>query len=481
MGFEEILQTIAWDYVWNPAMPIIFLLFGLYLTIGTRFFQFRRFGTIWRNTVGKIMEARRGKGPGILTSFQAWATAAGGAIGMGNIAGVSSAVALGGPGALFWMWMAALMGMVTKMGEVALAVHYREVFPDGKAYGGPTFYIEKGLGKERGWPSWLWKLLAIIFGVGIFSTMFITMANFSLQETFKATFNTSATAAVGFGFLYMLLVYAVILGGIPRVGRFAEIALPFMAIFYIAGGLGVIIINIDKLPSAIALIFKSAFTGHAAVGGFAGVTIMKAVQVGVARGVYSNEAGWGSSPMVHATAKVDHPVRQGLWGAFEVFLDTIIICTITGLVVVTTGVWQSGIGGAGEVARAFETVYGSPGKYFVFISLFIFVFTTSTGWYTYYETLLVHAFKNKPRETIEKVIKILRLVNPLPGFLLATWGMLTGIVPTIFWILADLTTGVPIYANLIALIVLSPVIFKLVREFEEQYLSKEDAERKTKT
>ena len=473
LSFEEILQIIAWKYVWNPALPIIFLLFGLYVTIGTRFFQIRRFGTIWRNTVGKIVEARRGKGPGILTSFQAWATAAGGAIGMGNIAGVSSAVALGGPGAIFWMWVSALMGMVTKMCEVTLAVHYREVFPDGRAYGGPTFYIEKGLGKERKWPSWLWKLIALVFGVGLFSTMLITMSNYTLQESFKATFNTSNTAAVIFGFLFMILGYTVILGGIPRVGRFAEIALPVMSIAYILLGLGVFVVNIIELPNAILQIFKYAFTPHAAVGGFAGVTIMKAVQVGVARGVYSNEAGWGSSPMVHATAKVDHPVRQGLWGAFEVFLDTIIICTVTGLCVVVTGVWQSGTGGAGEVGRAFEMVYGPAGRYFVFIALFIFIFTTFTGWYTYYETLLIHVIKNKSPETVDRAVKILRLVDPWPGFLLAAWGMLAGIVPTIFWILADLTTGVPIYANLVALIALSPVFFKLVKEFESQYLSKE--------
>jgi len=471
MGIEKILETLAWTYIWNPALPIMLIVVGLYLTIRTKFFQFRRFGTIWRNTIGRIAESRRGKGPGILTSFQAFASSGAALVGLGNIAGVSSAIALGGPGALFWMWIASLVGMMTKMGEVILAQHYREVFPDGKAYGGATFCMEKGLGEERGWPTWAWKLLAGIFGGGIVLTLFIALENYTLQETFKSTFNTSTYAAIMFAAVYVVFVYAIVLGGITRVAKFAERMFPFMASLYIIGGLGIIFANIGELPSAIVEIVKCAFMPRAAVIGFAGSSVLLALQVGVARGVYSNEAGWGTSPMVHATAKVDHPVRQALWGGLDVFIDSIIICTITGLVVVMTGVWQSGVGGAGVVVQAFATLYGPVGKYLVFIIIFLFVLTTDVGWYPYYETLLVHAFKNKPRIR-ENSLKAIRYIYPLPEFLLGSWGMLTGIVPSMLWILADIVSGIPIYANLIALIVLSPVIFKLIREFEEKYLSK---------
>jgi len=467
---EQFLQT-AVRYVWNPGLLLVFLLFGLYLTIGTRFFQFRRFGTIWRNTMGGIFRKRRATGPGILTSFQAWAAAAGSAIGMGNIAGVASAVAYGGPGALLWMWMAALVMMATKMGEVTLAVHFREQLSDGKTYGGPTYYMQKGLGHLYHWPSWIWKGLAGIFIAGFLVMMFIGMASYTIQETFQATFNTTPWQTIIFGMLYTAMVYAVILGGIKRVGKVAEYMLPAMALMYILGGLVIIFADISQIGKAFLLIFKYAFTSQAAIGGIGGFTVMRAIQQGVAKGVYSNEAGWGTSPMLHATAKVDHPVRQGMWGAFEVFLDTVVICTITGLVVIITGIWEGSGGGGGDFALAFESVFGDFGKYFVFLAMFAFVFTTSTGWYSYYETLLIHLFKNKSHKTILKAVKTLQIILPLPTFLLAVGGILMGVVPKYFWLLGDLSSGLSVYANLITLILLSPLIFKLVKEFEKKYLN----------
>jgi len=427
--------------------------------------------------MGKIRA--KAKGPGLLTSFQAFATASGSTVGMGNIAGVSSAVALGGPGALFWMGIAALLGMALKLGEVTLGLHYREVFPDGAAIGGPTWYMAKGLGKERHWPSWAWKLLATMFGIGIFSTILVCMESYTIMETAQSTFNLGVHSTLVVGFVYMLFEYATVFGGTRRVAKFAVYAVPFMSILYIVMCLGVIIAKITALPWAIAEILKYAFTPPAAVGGFAGCTILLVFQRGVARGVFSNEAGEGTSPAIHASAKVDHPVRQGMWGSMEVFLDTIVLCTLTGLVVVLTGVWQSGVGGAGVVGQAFSMVYGSTGKYLLLITMIIFIFTSDIGWYPYYETMLVQLFGYKSKGATT-AIKVLRYIYALPEFFFAAWMTLKGVTPAIVWVAADITTALPIYANLITIVVLSPVVFKLVRKFEEQYLSKEDAERKGK-
>ena len=472
-GLEEILEEVVF-YIWNPVLLLVFVLFGLYITIRTKFFQFRRFGTIWKNTIGSVFGAKKNDGPGILTSFQAWAAAAGSAVGMGNIAGVASAVAFGGPGTLFWMWASALVMMAIKMGEVSLAVHFRQEFEDGNTYGGPTFYMEKGLGEYLKWPAWIWKSLAGIFIAGFVVMMFIGMANYTIQETFQATFNTSSYGAVAFGVIFTIMVYAVILGGIKRVGKVAVIILPAMALLYILGGLGIIFYHFSEIGNAFSLIFKYAFTSEAAIGGVGGFMVMRAIQQGISRGVYSNEAGWGTSPMIHATAKVDHPLKQGMWGVFEVFLDTIIICTVTGLVIMVTGVWQESDGGGGAVVTSFEMVYGAAGKYFVFLAMFVFVFTTSTGWYSYYETLLIHIFKNKPAEVIRKAVKRLQIILPLPTFLLAAAGIIIGVVPKYFWLLGDISSGLSVYANLITLIALAPLIIKLVKEFENKYLAKKD-------
>lgn len=468
MTFENILKTIAWKWVWNPYMTVMFLFIGIYLCIGMRGFQFRHFGFILRNTLFNIKDSRKESGKGLLTSFQAFSAACGGVVGMGNIAGVSSAIAIGGPGALFWMWFSALMGMGTKMAEVCLAQHYREVQPDGSAYGGATFYIQKGLGEERHFS--LWKPLSVLFGLGMFVGFFvIQLGQYALVETFQATFHTSAGTAVIFNIAYTVLVFAVIIGGIKRIGRVAEIVVPFMTLFYILGGLGVVLAHASALPSVIGSIFKYAFTPHAAVGGFGGVAVIQALRMGVARGVYSNEAGWGSSPMVHATAQVDHPGQQGIWGAFDVFWDTV-VGTITALMVLSTGLWTSGEGGAGLVAQAFASSYGSWGSYILFFAMFVFVFTSSTCPYTFIETLTVHVIKKA--EARKRMISVLKYLFPLPAAGIAAYAILTGIKPAIVWISADIATGVPIYANAIALLMLSPVAFRIIKDYEEKYVNK---------
>lgn len=468
MDLESILEFIAYEIVWNPLLPVIFLLAGLYLTVGTRFFQFRKFGTIFRNTLGRVAEARSGKGPGIVSQFAAWATATGATIGMGNIAGVSSAVALGGPGAVFWMWMAALFGMGAKFAEIVLGVRYREVSSDGRAYGGPPFYIEKGLGKELRLPGWIWRTLAALFTLTFCSTAIISMSNYTIMEGAMMCFQLSREVATIVGLIYALLVTAICVGFIPRVARAAELLTPLMVVIYIGGCIGILVMHAYSLPNAFTQIFTYAFTPAAAVGGFAGATVARAIQIGVARSVYSNEAGWGSAPHIHATAKVDHPVRQGMWGIMEVFLDTIVVCSMTAFTVITTGVWQTGRGGVGAVLQAFASVYGPAAPILLYVMLFLFVLTTSTGWYTYYEVEMRYWFRGRPR-LMNAIIRFFQIGSPFIVWAIGATALLYGVVPAVFWTLGDITAGLPVYINLVVLLMLSPIIFKEVKEFESRF------------
>ncbi len=459
---ESILGKIV-SLLWGWPLLIGVVGVGLYFTLGSGFWQFRCFGHALRYVFSNIKREKM-EGAGILSSFEAVSVATAGAIGVGNIGGVASAIALGGPGALFWMWITALVGMMTKMVEVTLAVHYRDKRPDGSTYGGPTYYLEKGWAKEMGLPGW--RILAVIFGVGIFSTFFLTMQTYTVSEAISVTFNLNH---LGVATVYIFLLWAVVLGGIPRVGRFASYIVPFMAMFYVIAGLIIILMNASQLPQALGLIFKHAFTPTAAIGGFGGATFAMAVRMGIARGVYSNEAGWGSSPMAHATASVDHPVKQGMWGIFEVFVDTIIVCSITGLVIVTTGAWQTGLSGAELTLTAFERGVGYWGKVIVTIGVFLFGWTTSTGWYSYYETLLRHAFRtNKKIE--ESLLKVYKYLYPIPGWSMVLFATTVGLPPAIVWLFADITTAIPTYVNLIAILGLSGKFFQLLRDYNSKYL-----------
>lgn len=458
-------MSIAYEIVWNPLLPIIFLLTGLYLTIGTRFFQFRKLAFTFRNTLGRVAEARKGKGPGIVSQFAAWATATGATIGMGNIAGVSSAVALGGPGSVFWMWIAALFGMSTKFAEIVLGVKYREILPDGRAYGGPPFYIEKGLGKEMSLPSWFWKPLAALFTLTFCSTAIISMSNYTIMEGAMTCFQLSTEASVIVGLIYALLVTAICVGFIPRVAKTAELLTPLMVVIYVGGCLGILATHINDLPNAFAQIFVYAFTPTAAIGGFTGVAVTKAIQIGIARSVYSNEAGWGSAPHIHATAKVNHPVRQGMWGIVEVFLDTIVVCSMTALAVITTGVWQTGRGGVSAVLQAFASVYGPIAPIILYIVLFLFILTTSTGWYSYYEVEVRYWFRNRVK-LMNFVVRFFQIGSSFIVWAVGAAALLYGIVPAVFWVLGDITAGLSVYVNLTALLILSPIVFREVKNFE---------------
>jgi len=398
---------------------------------------------------------------GIVSPFQAVSMALASTIGMGNIAGVASAVALGGPGAVFWMWVAAFVGMMTKMVEVTLAVHYREVNPDGTTYGGPTYYIKKGLGLER--KVWWWKLPAGLFISGILFMVFIGLQSYTVAESFEATFKIPMLAT---GTVYVILTYIVLLGGIKGIANMAVKVVPLMAGLYVVAGLVIIAMNAGNVIPAFGLIFKGAFTPMAAVGGFGGAAIASVIRRGVSRSVYSNEAGFGTAPMAHATARTNSPVDQGMWGVFEVFVDTIIVCTITALVVLTTGVWSSGVSGGALTLSSFEASFGFIGKVILSLAIFLFAWTTTTASWTYAEVPLRFMLgETKAKETI---VKIIRYIYHLSQYGMIILAITTGLPPKIIWLFADIMTALPTFINVSVCVALSGTFFKLLKEYESK-------------
>ena len=277
---EAILEYVAWTILWNKYFAIMFLVLGLYLTIGTRFFQFRRFGEIFSNTIGTLFRKDRPGQDSKVTSFGAFATALGGTVGNGNIAGVASAIAIGGPGALFWMWIAALVGMITKMSEIVLVQHYKQRYSDGIGYGSAAFYIQKGLVEERGW-KWC-KILSILFTITMIGAFYFAPGPYTVVESLQSAFKLTGTGAIIFAVIYTIVCYIIILGGIPRIVKFAESAVPLMVLCYLAAGVSMILMDIPAAIEGIKSVFYYAFNPHAAVGGFAGVSVMKTIQIGVA-------------------------------------------------------------------------------------------------------------------------------------------------------------------------------------------------------
>ena len=460
MAFVE--KLVGW--IWGIPLMVAILGTGLIFTLGTGCFQFVKFRHIMKNTFGKLLKKDKGEGDGLISPFQAISIAIGGTVGVGNIAGVATAIAVGGPGAVFWMWVAALFGMLIKTAEATLAVYYREKDENGNPFGGPTFYMEKGLGKERGLN--IWKPLAIIFGAGIFSTFFLTLQNYTVSE---AVGNTFGINLIVISVIYVIMTYMIIAGGIPKLGEIAGNLVPFMCLFYIVGGLIIVLKDATKIPETFGLIFGGAFNGTAAIGGFAGAAFAQTIRLGMARSVYSNEAGWGTSPMIHASARTEHPVKQGIWGAFEVFVDTIIVCTITALVIIITGQWSSGMSGATLTLSAFEVGLGKFGRIVVSISVFLFGLTTTTGWYTYYEVVLRHLFRNN-LAVKDKILSVYKWVYPIPGMLLVVLAAKDALPGPTVWLFGDLTSGIPTFANIITLLILSPTFFKLVKDYKARYL-----------
>jgi len=440
------INAIINSFVWGPPMLVLFVGTGLYLTIRTGFLSFRKMGYVLKNTLFKMF-SKEGKGEGEVTAFQAVATALAATVGTGNIAGVATAIALGGPGAVFWLWVSGALGMTTKFAEVVLAINYREKTEDGRFVGGPMYYIDKGLKMK-----WLAYIFAFFGAFAAFGIGNMVQAN-SVAASLEVTFGISKWVS---GVVIAIGAAVVIIGGIKRIGQVTELLVPFMAAFYIIGAVIILIINAGRLPGVLALIFKSAFTGHAAIGGFAGSVMMEAMRRGIARGVFSNEAGLGSAPIAHAAATTDHPVRQGLWGIFEVFVDTIIICTLSGLTILVSGdVWHSGVSGAALSTMAFETSLPGIGGYIVSIGIMLFAFSTILGWAYYGERCAEYLFGSK--------VNIIYRVLWIPFIVIGAIGGLNTL-----WDLADTLNGLMAIPNLIGVLGLSGVVIKLTKEFFEK-------------
>jgi AGCS family alanine or glycine:cation symporter len=372
------------------------------------------------------------------------ATALASTVGVGNIAGVATAISIGGPGSLFWLWVSGLLGMCTKFAEIVIAMDYREADEKGTMRGGAMYTLKNGLGLP-----WMGAIFAGLVSVAAFGIGNMVQAN-SVADSLRATFGISPSLT---GIVMAALAAAVILGGIRRIGEVTEILVPVMAVFYLGGGIVILLRFASEVPGAIALVLESAFTGSAATGGFAGATVMMALRYGVARGLFSNEAGLGSAPMVHAAAKTDHPVRQGLYGIFEVFVDTILVCTVTGLVIVSTGVWSDGTTGAALAGHAFSVgLPGTWGNIVVTTSLVLFAYSTLIGWSYYGETGIVYLFG----ANAALPYRLLWLVFIYLGAI----GQLH-----LVWDIADTLNGLMALPNLISVLASIPILLKLKREF----------------
>ncbi|WP_062269401.1 alanine/glycine:cation symporter family protein [Endozoicomonas arenosclerae] len=439
--------------VWGPMMLVLILGVGLFLMLGLKLMPILKLGTGFK----LLWQGRNSgdKNSGEISPFQALMTALSATIGTGNIAGVATAVFMGGPGALFWMWCTALVGMATKFSEAVLAVKYREVDENGNHYGGPMYYIKNGLGSRWAWLGTTFAIFGAIAGFGIGNTV---QSN-SVADVLHSNFNLPPIVT---GFALMFLVGAVLIGGIRRIGAVASTLVPLMAIAYLVAGLVVLAINADQIPAALSLVFTHAFTPTAATGGFAGAAVWAAIRFGVARGVFSNEAGLGSAPIAHAAARTNDPVRQGLVAMLGTFLDTIVVCSITGLVIITSGAWTSGATGAALTSAAFADALPGVGNYLVAISLAIFAFTTILGWSFYGERCVVYLMG--PRAV--KAYRFLWIIAVPVG---ATVSL------DFIWLVADTLNAMMAIPNLIALALLSPVVFKLVREYFNRQAEAEQA------
>jgi alanine or glycine:cation symporter, AGCS family len=437
-AFERVLN----GYVWGGPMIVLLMGTGVLLTILTGFVQFRHLHTALREVLGKLFT--RVEGQGTVTPFQAVSTALASTVGVGNIAGVATAIFIGGPGALFWLWISGLLGMCTKYAEIVVAMQYREPDASGVMRGGAMYTLKTAFGMP-----WAGAIFALLTSLAAFGIGNMVQAN-SVAESLHATFGLShLTTAI----LLIVLTGAVIMGGIKRIGEFASVLVPFMAILYLAGGSAVLVLFASEIPRALAQVFDGAFNGTAATGGFAGSTVMLALRYGVARGLFSNEAGLGSAPMVHATAQTDHPVRQGLYGIFEVFVDTMLICTMTGLVILVTDTWTTGATGAALSARAFETgLPGTWGGIIVTSGIVLFAFSTLIGWSYYGETGIVYLLGTRAAIPY-------RLL-----WLVAIYFGATGSL-TVVWDVADTLNGLMALPNLVALLGSIPVLLRLQRQF----------------
>ncbi|UFU00008.1 sodium:alanine symporter family protein [Radiobacillus kanasensis] len=451
--FMEIIGKIS-GYVWGAPLLILLVGTGLYLTIRLGFLQIRSLPYALKLAFSPGKQDKKSQGD--ISHYQALTTAMAATIGTGNIAGVATAVVLGGPGAVFWMWLTALLGMATKYAEAVLAVKYRVTNSRGEMSGGPMYYLEKGLNAK-----WLGILFAIFGSFAAFGIGNMVQSN-TVSDVLESSFSVPTWIT---GVVLAVLAGVVILGGVKSIGRVTSFFVPIMAAFYILGGLIIIILNFDLLPTAFSTIFSDAFTGSAIGGGLLGT----AIRYGVARGVFSNEAGLGSAPIAAAAAKTDYPARQALVSMTQVFIDTILVCTITGVTIVMADMYAGGLEGAALTTESFSLFLGDAGMYIVTIGTIFFAFSTIVGWSYYGEKCFSYLFSDKSIAYYRAVFVLFVLVGAVAG-LDAVWGI------------ADIMNGLMAFPNLIGLLGLSGVVaaetkrfFKIAREEREQERAQSNA------
>ena len=465
MSIETIVGKLN-DIAWGPWMLLLLVGTGVYLSCRVGFIQFARFGYTMRNTLGKVFKKTQA-GEGEVTPFQAVATALAATVGTGNIAGVTGAICVGGPGAVFWMWISALFGMVTKYAEVVLAVKYRERNEAGDWVGGPMYYIRNGLGKGFNWLAVLFCLLGALAAFGIGNMTQVNTIATSVNTAIDSFGGSTAAYTVALfgqnvpissimiGAVVAMIVGMVLFGGIKRIGAVAELMVPVMAAIYILASILVVGFNFEHIGNVFAMIFQGAFNAEAALGGAFGITIMTTIQKGVGRGVFSNEAGLGSAPMAHAASSEKDPVKQGLYGIFEVFMDTLVICTLTALTLLCGAgdqiVWGQSAG-AELISASFSTLFGAQmGSMLVAVGITLFALSTILSWSLYGTRCCEFLLGSKAA----KVYQVLFVAVILVG---ATLKL------DLVWNIADTLNGFMAVPNLVALLGLSPVVIKLTKE-----------------
>lgn len=438
-GLLSVVNTVS-GYVWGPPLLILLVGTGLYLSLALRGLQFTKLWyALWLALVKRKDDDDE---PGDISHFQALMTALSATVGTGNIAGVATAVAIGGPGALFWMWITGLVGMATKFSEAVLAVKYRTKDANGRMCGGPMYYIEKGLGWR-----WMGATFAIFTAVAAFGIGNMVQSN-SVADAVNSTFGVPHALT---GIILVVATAAVVLGGIRSIGRVTGVLVPIMIIFYMLGSIIILVMNAGAIPGAFGIIFQQAFNPTAATGGFAGSVMMLTIRMGVARGVFSNESGLGSSPIAAAAAKTKHSVVQALVSMTQTFIDTLVVCTMTGLVLVITGAWSNGDSGASLTATAYGI--GIPGgAYIVTIGLILFAYSTILGWCYYGEQAMEYLAG-------EGAVQPYRIAFSL------VVGVGAMMKLELVWALADVFNGLMAFPNLIALLMLSPIVVRETREY----------------
>ena len=450
------VNSVVNDFIWGVPAMICIIGVGLVLSFRTKFLQIRKFPYAMKITLGRMLKKREAS-DGALTPFQAVCTALAATVGTGNIAGVAGAIAIGGPGAVFWMWISAILGMCTKFSEVTLAVHFREKNKNGDLVGGPMYYIKNGLKKHWHWLAYLFAAFGVLT---VFGTGNATQVNTITAAVDSALFNynllsedAAGTLNLVIGIVLAVLIALILLGGIKRIGKVTERLVPFMALFYIILALGVILLNIKNVPAVFTSIFKGAFSPASVTGGAVGSFFMS-MKKGVSRGIFSNEAGLGTGSIAHACADTRKPVKQGFFGIFEVFVDTIVICTLTALVILCSGVpvTYGQAAGAELTILGFTSTYGSWVSIFTAVAMCCFAFSTIIGWGLYGTRCIEFLFGSR-------VNKAFMLVYSLVAIVGATMDL------GLMWSIAETFNGLMLIPNLIAVFLLSGVVVKLVKEY----------------